>query len=203
MTSSDIGASTTGDKALLVRHEDAETLDTMGVRLYADHDMTGGKLSANRAFLPAGAQGPPPHYHSTSAELFYMLDGRLRVLAGEEIHEIGAGDFLLIPPNTTHAWAAPAHSSADVLVVFTPGIERFDYFRLGDRIRKGLADPAEILETQERFDNHFVDSPIWRQASHADSRGRLDEEAHRSDFLASEVLRVQPGGASGPGTGQG
>ncbi|ONM49840.1 cupin domain-containing protein [Nocardia donostiensis] len=181
------------DKALLVRHDDAETLDTMGVRLYADHDMTGGKLSANRAFLPAGADGPPPHYHSTSAELFYMLDGRLRVLAGDEIHEIGAGDFLLIPPNMTHAWAAPATSPADVLVVFTPGIERFDYFRLGDRIRKGLASPAEILDTQERFDNHFVDSPIWRQATKNDDRVSLDGEEHRAEFLASDVLRAQPG----------
>ncbi|MBF5001144.1 hypothetical protein IRT45_28820 [Nocardia sp. BSTN01] len=45
----------------------------------------------------------------------------------------------------THAWAAPATSAADVLTVFTPGIERFDYFRLGDRIRQGLADPAEIV----------------------------------------------------------
>ncbi|MFD1048291.1 cupin, partial [Kibdelosporangium lantanae] len=63
------------------------------------------------------------------------------------------------------AWAAPAEAAADVLVIFTPGIERFGYFRLGDRIRKGEAEPAEILATQERFDNHFVDSPIWRPAS--------------------------------------
>lgn len=191
------------DKALLVRHDDAETLDTMGVRLYADHDMTGGKLSANRAFLPAGADGPPPHYHSTSAELFYMLDGRLRVLAGDEIHEIGTGDFLLIPPNMTHAWAAPAASSADVLVIFTPGIERFDYFRLGDRIRKGLASPLEILDTQERFDNHFVDSPIWRQATNGDGRGPLDRGEHRAEFLASDVLQVQSGEAARPTTGEG
>ncbi|MGY5308855.1 cupin domain-containing protein [Nocardia gipuzkoensis] len=134
-------------KALLVRQDEAETLETMGVRLYADHDMTGGKLSANRTFLLAGADGPPPHYHSTSAELFYMLGGALRVLAGDEIHVLSGGDFLLIPPNMTHAWAAPPTTSADVLVIFTPGIERFDYFRLGDRIRKGEASPLEILDT--------------------------------------------------------
>ncbi|WP_433202211.1 cupin domain-containing protein [Nocardia sp. CA-107356] len=187
-------------KALLVRHDEAETLDTLGVRLYADHDMTGGKLSANRAYLPAGTDGPPPHYHSTSAELFYLLGGTLRVLAGDEIHVIGAGDFLLIPPNMTHAWAAPATASADVLVIFTPGIERFDYFRLGDRIRKGEASPLEILDTQERFDNHFVDSPIWRQAQKGDDRGRLDQDGHRTEFLASGALPIQPGGADRPTT---
>ncbi len=75
-------------RALLVRHDEAEHLDTLGMWLYADHDTTGGALSGNRAYLPAGAQGPPPHFHTTSAELFFMLGGRLRVLAGEGIVEI-------------------------------------------------------------------------------------------------------------------
>lgn len=191
------------DKALLVRHDDAEVLDTMGVRLYADHDLTGGTLSGNRAFLPAGTDGPPPHYHSTSAELFYMLEGSLQVLAGEEIFVISAGDFLLIPKNMTHAWAAPDNSSADVLVVFTPGIERFDYFRLGDRVRKGEASPMEILNTQERFDNHFVDSPVWRKAQQRDERGPLDQQGHRTEFLASGVLQTQDSTGVGPANTEG
>ncbi|ORV12723.1 cupin domain-containing protein [Mycobacterium celatum] len=154
-------------RGLLVRHEDAERLETMGVTLYADHDMTGGKLSGNRTYLPAGTNGPPPHFHKTSAELFYMLSGTLRVLAGEDVLLINEGDFLLVPPYLLHAWAAPPDAAADVLIIFTPGIERFEYFRLGDRILRGEADPAEILDTQERFDNHFVDSAVWRQAQQA------------------------------------
>jgi hypothetical protein len=45
-------------------------------------------------------------------------------------------------------------------------LDRLDYFRLGDRVRKGQADPRELLATQERFDNHFLDSPLWRQTRH-------------------------------------
>jgi hypothetical protein len=41
--------------------------------------------------------------------------------------------------------------------------DRFEYFRLGDRVIKGQASPQEILDSQERFDNHFIDSPTWRQ----------------------------------------
>ncbi|TCJ95672.1 cupin domain-containing protein [Nocardia alba] len=152
----------TPDAALLVRYDEAELLEALGVRLYADHEMTGGAMSANRTLLAAGTNGPPPHYHTTSAEMFYMLDGRLRVLAGEEVVTIGEGDFLLIPPNTIHAWAAPAEASADVLIVFTPGIERFEYFRLVERIRQGGATPDEVRATMDRFDNHFVDSPVWQ-----------------------------------------
>jgi quercetin dioxygenase-like cupin family protein len=179
-----------GDRALLVRHNEAERLTSMGVTLYADHDMTGGKLSGNRAFLPAGTDGPPPHFHTTSAELFYMLAGTLQVLAGEEILVINEGDFLVVPPHMVHAWAAPADSAADVLVIFTPGIERFDYFRLGDRVRRGEAEPTAILDTQDRFDNHFIDSPIWRQQRNAaDSRERLGTDEHRAQFLTSNVFR--------------
>ncbi len=88
----------------------------------------------------------------------------------------------------THAWAAPHDAPADVLVIFTPGIERFDYFRLGDRIVRGLADPAEILATQERFDNHFVDSPVWRQAQRAMPADRMASGA--AIFSSSQAART-------------
>jgi hypothetical protein len=39
----------------------------------------------------------------------------------------------------------------------------FDYYRLLDRVHRGEADPREIGESQERFDNHYVDSPLWRE----------------------------------------
>jgi mannose-6-phosphate isomerase-like protein (cupin superfamily) len=177
------------ESALLVRAAEAEQLETMGVWLYADHETTRGRFSANRTFLPAGAEGPPPHFHTGSAELFFVLAGTLRVLAGDEIVDLTANDFLLIPPYMPHAWAATADVPADVLVTFTPGIERFEYFRLGDRIRRGTADPREILDTQDRFDNHFVDSAVWRRDRTGDDRPALDVREHRAEFLSSGVLR--------------
>lgn len=63
-----------------------------------------------------------------------------------------------------HAFGAPAATESEVLIVFAPGLEdRFEYFRLVDRVQRGQASPREILATQDRFDNHFLDSPIWRQ----------------------------------------
>ena len=48
--------------------------------------------------------------------------------------------------------------------MITPGVERFDYFRLLGRLGKGEATLDELLESQERFDNHFLDSPEWTEA---------------------------------------
>jgi uncharacterized cupin superfamily protein len=110
--------------------------------------------------LQAGADGAPPHFHRESAEMFFVLGGALRVLAGDRVVTLEEGDFLLVPRGTTHAFSAEDGVPADVLVVYTPAIpERFAYFRLGERVLRGQASPREILETQERFDNHFVRSP--------------------------------------------
>jgi quercetin dioxygenase-like cupin family protein len=151
---------------LLVRHDEAEQLgstpDTM--TLLADVSQTGGHLSTNRASLGRGHDGATPHFHTSSAEMFFMLDGELEILQGNEVVTVRTGDMLFVPPHTTHAFGATSRSAADVLIVFTPGVERFEYFRMIDRIRRGEASPAEILASQDRFDNHFVDSATWRAA---------------------------------------
>lgn len=41
---------------------------------------------------------------------------------------------------------------------------RFDYLRLLGRVMRGEADPKEIAGSADRFDNHYVESPVWRAA---------------------------------------
>jgi mannose-6-phosphate isomerase-like protein (cupin superfamily) len=157
---------TTTPKPLLVRNDEAEQLgstpDTM--TLLADVSDTGGHLTTQRASLGRGRDGATPHFHRASAEMFFILDGELQILSDDEIVTTKAGDMLFVPPHTTHAFGATANSGADVLIVFTPGVERFEYFRMIDRIRRGEGSPAEILASQDRYDNHFVDSATWRTA---------------------------------------
>jgi hypothetical protein len=89
------------------------------------------------------------------------------------VHKLDAGDFLLIPKKMPHAFAPPPGAGADVLILFVPAMmKRFDYFRLGERIMKGQASPEEIFTTQDRFDNHFVESPAWREARAIDPHAR-------------------------------
>ncbi|MGH3388453.1 MAG: cupin domain-containing protein [Actinomadura sp.] len=152
-----------GTSPVLVRAAEAEVLadgPTSLITLLADS----GAVTANRATLQKGSPGAPPHFHTRASELFFVLGGSLRVLAGEEIHTLGTGDFLLVPPRLPHAFAPVPGEEADLLVVFTPGMDRFDYYRLLERVHTGEADVAELRATSERFDNHDVDSPLWRQA---------------------------------------
>jgi mannose-6-phosphate isomerase-like protein (cupin superfamily) len=161
-----------GRGAVLVRAADAEVLGggPSTIRLLADSAATDGAISANRTLLGPGADGPPPHYHQGSAEVFFLLGGSLQALTGDRLVTLEEGDLLVVPRAMPHAFAAPPGTHADVLVLFAPGMrDRFEYFRLGDRVIKGQASPQEILASQERFDNHFVDSSIWREVRTTDA----------------------------------
>lgn len=59
-----------------------------------------------------------------------------------------------------HAFAAAPGCDADLLIVITPGVERFEYFRHLQRIALGELSPESLLEVQERYDNHFLNSAV-------------------------------------------
>jgi mannose-6-phosphate isomerase-like protein (cupin superfamily) len=146
----------------LVRADEAETLGLapLTIQLLADGSDTGGAISAMRSRMGRDTDGASPHHHVRAPEIFFIIEGGLCVLTGEEIVTVGAGDFLLVPPQMPHAFRTPADSGADFLFLM-PGVDRFEYFRLLDRIRLGQGSPEEILAAQERFDNHFQESAVW------------------------------------------
>lgn len=133
------------------------------VALFADASATGETASVQRVRLPAGADGASPHFHTRSTELFYVLDGALDMLVGEELVAVEAGGLAVIPPNTVHAFAAGPAVPATALIVLTPGVERFGYFRLLRDVATGAAAPSDLVAAQDQYDNHFVDSPLWRE----------------------------------------
>ncbi|MFB7288489.1 cupin domain-containing protein [Actinacidiphila glaucinigra] len=151
-------------RAILTRREDAETCaDPSAVMsLFADSAQTAGAFTSYRSTFVEGAPGAPAHFHTHAWEMFFVLGGSLQVLLGEEVTVLHQGDFLAVPPGTPHAFRAAPGSGADVLCVFTPGMDRFDYLRLLGQVTRGEESPSRLAETAERFDNHYVDSPIWR-----------------------------------------
>jgi hypothetical protein len=86
------------------------------------------------------------------------------LLAGERILTVHEGDLIVVPPGAVHAFAAAPAGDVDLLIVITPGVERFEYFRHLQRIGKGEVPLESILEVQATYDNHFDDSPVWHQA---------------------------------------
>lgn len=148
------------------RAAEAETLSAPigSIQLLLDSSHTTGALSTQRVTLRAGVDGAPPHHHRRSTELFAVLHGELQLLTGEALVSLGAGDLLTIPPGLVHAFGAAAGRDADVLIVITPGVERFDYFRTLARIIAGQAPPDSLAAEQERYDTWFEPSEAWTRA---------------------------------------
>jgi len=130
--------------------------------LLAEGAATNGAFSAVRATLEPGADGARPHHHTTASELFFVLSGSVDILIGDGVVNAGTGDLAVIAPFATHAFANGSGTEpADLLIVFGPGIERFDYFRLLRDVVAGHATAADVLSSQERFDNWFSDNQAW------------------------------------------
>jgi quercetin dioxygenase-like cupin family protein len=157
------------EHSAIVRGAAAEVLGApnVKVKLLADSSATGGALSTVQVSLEKGADGARPHHHTKSAEMFYILDGRVEVLSGSDVVKAEAGDVVVVPPRMPHAFAAQTNSRADILIIIAPGVERFEYFRHLTRIARGEERPESLGDVQEIYDNYFLHSPEWETARKA------------------------------------
>lgn len=148
------------ERSTIVRGKEAESVGTpeIQLKLLADSSATGGALSTVRVSLKEGADGAKPHTYKKSAEMFYVLDGRLDVLSGDQIVKTEAGDVIVVSPQMPHAFAAERRSSADILIIIAPGVERFEYFRQLTRIARGEERP-ESLQAVQIFIGRFDPAP--------------------------------------------
>ena len=149
---------------VLAQADDAEVIGAAPteVRLLIDASATDSAISLHEVRLDDGADGAHPHYHTRSHELFYVIEGELQVLLDDTITTVAAGGALVVPKHMPHAFGAAPGASTRLLITLTPGVERFEYFRLLARIERGEATVQDLLDSQETYDTFFVDSPRWR-----------------------------------------
>jgi quercetin dioxygenase-like cupin family protein len=84
---------------------------------------SGGAYFAMEALVPPGG-GPSPHIHTREDETFYLLEGQVEFLLGEETISAGPGDFVNVPRGTVHRFQNTGTETARLVLTFTPaGIE--------------------------------------------------------------------------------
>jgi len=92
----------------------------------ATGDRTGGLYGLYRWSFGEEESGPDPHFHRSITESFYVLDGTVRFHDGTGWTDAGPGDFLHVPEGGVHGFRG--RDSARMLLLFTPGGPREDYF---------------------------------------------------------------------------
>jgi quercetin dioxygenase-like cupin family protein len=86
---------------------------------------SGGAYFVMEALVPPGG-GPPTHVHTREDETYYILEGQIEVLLGDETIVACPHDFVNIPRGTVHRFCNTGTETARMVLTFTPaGIERW------------------------------------------------------------------------------
>jgi mannose-6-phosphate isomerase-like protein (cupin superfamily) len=139
------------------------TTNLMTVKATAE--TTGGAYGLVEALAPAGS-GPPLHVHHREDESFWILDGTLTVVCGDERFTAGPGSYVFLPRDIPHTFVVEGDVPARVLSMATPGgFER--YFAAVGRPAKtnslppaGPPDLARVARIGEEFGVEIVGPPI-------------------------------------------
>jgi quercetin dioxygenase-like cupin family protein len=84
------------------------------------------RQSLAEASLEAG-HSTQRHYHAASEEIYLILEGSGRLEVEGEVHDVGPGDAILIPPGAWHELAA-GHDGARLLCCCVPPYSDADTF---------------------------------------------------------------------------
>jgi len=71
-------------------------------------------------FEPGGSTGDEPYTHGDSEELLLVVEGRVHVQLGTEVHDVGAGDSVHYQSSTPHRVTNPGDEPAEVVFVISP-----------------------------------------------------------------------------------
>ena len=94
---------------------------TMTAIFKADENETNNKYSVSEWWLQPNSDGPGAHKHEDNDEVFYVLEGSISILIGEEWIVADKGAFLRIPAKTMHDFKNQTDQKAGMLNFFTPG----------------------------------------------------------------------------------
>jgi mannose-6-phosphate isomerase-like protein (cupin superfamily) len=117
---------------------------------------TDGGFGLYRWHFGAHVSGPGPHFHKSISESFYVLSGTVKIYDGNDWVDTSAGDFVHVPPGGIHGFRNESGEPASMLLLFTPGAPREEYFEtLFARGTKDMTE-EELSAFYLRHDNHWL-----------------------------------------------
>ncbi len=88
-------------------------------------EQDGGDFSLMERTLPPAGRRPPPHRHTNCSEAYFVLDGRVSVIAEGEELTAGPEGFVLIPRGTAHTFGNGGDTEARLLVIHAPAMDAY------------------------------------------------------------------------------
>lgn len=122
------------------------------VRFLKTSAETGGEYSRLEMVVAPGG-GNIPHYHTTYAEHFNVVEGTLEVMVGGETHTLHHGETTVAPMNTLHKFHNPSAGPTSCVIEMRPGSEGFEkalrvlYGLAGDGLVRANGIPKNLYYT--------------------------------------------------------
>ena len=86
----------------------------------ADGAETAGRYSISEWWLEAHTKGPGAHSHPED-DIFFVIEGTMSFLLGDEWTHAAAGSFVLVPGGVTHGFENRGRARSGVLNFSVPG----------------------------------------------------------------------------------
>lgn len=135
-------------EARIVRSSDGEVYEQRW--RFKHGSLTGGKFDfmvGNVGYLA----GPPLHVHREQDDTLFVLEGVLTVQVGEDVFDLGPGDFATVPPGVPHTFDNVRKDQPPVKVVnvMTPGGLDAQFRDMSSMGAAG-GDPAKVAQLREK-----------------------------------------------------
>lgn len=146
-------------KMLVVRSDEGRPYKQGPALFKAAGEETGGRFDFFEMTIEY-LTGPGLHYHFVQDDTFYVLEGTLAVQFGDEVIELGPGDFCTVPPGMPHTFDNIREDQPPVKVInlMTPaGYE--GVFSENEVLDPG-ADPAVRDQINADHDVAYVGPPL-------------------------------------------
>ncbi|KAM0816991.1 putative Cupin type-2 domain-containing protein [Seiridium cardinale] len=104
------------------------------IYIFEDGTNTDNRIGCMLLELPAGASGPPMHWHRFHDECFFVTKGKVAFVTPDGEVVVGVGELMTVPPRAIHTFKnASSSEPAEFFMTATPGYY-MDYFRTMSRV---------------------------------------------------------------------
>jgi mannose-6-phosphate isomerase-like protein (cupin superfamily) len=127
------------DSAVVLRPGEGERLNE---RIVVKLDTP--QISVNEVDVGPDFEGPGPHFHEQHVDAFYVLEGALQFINGDETVRAEAGTAVAVPPGIVHGFTNAGPGRARYLNIHAPDSQFIDYLRRAVRGRPSPWDSIDV-----------------------------------------------------------
>ena len=129
-------------KAIVFETGQGKALSARGSNMFfkATRASTDGAFSFMERILPPGGRKPPPHIHTNCEEAFYVLDGEIEFLLGDDAVMGRPGSFVHVPGGVSHTFGNASAAPSRLLIIHAPAMD--GYFEELQDLWSGAVPPS-------------------------------------------------------------